>query len=149
MAGFKTTPLQQLLVHDLSKFRPDEWMPYKRYFDGPYPPCTCSGEHGPRCEAAFERGRIKQDFLDACRRHYSRNPHHWQYWTGEDGRPTRMPYNFITEMVADWWGAGRAISGRWEAHEWYSNNYDKIQLHPTTRHDVDVLMAGAQEKRAA
>lgn len=47
--------------------------------------------------------------------------------------PLEMPEKYVREMVADWYGAGRAISGNWEAYKWYRENRSKIQLHPATR----------------
>jgi len=35
--------------------------------------------------------------------------------------------------VADWAGAGRAITGQWEVVEWYGKNRAKIILTPETR----------------
>lgn len=44
-----------------------------------------------------------------------------------------MPEKYVREMVADWIGAGRAITGKYEAHSWYQQNKEKIQLHPQTK----------------
>ena len=55
------------LVHDLSKFLPDEWFPYASYFYDPAP----DGGHRPRQKEAFDLAWLK---------HQHRNPHHWQYW---------------------------------------------------------------------
>lgn len=43
-----------------------------------------------------------------------------------------MPRDLVREMVADWMGAGRAITGRWEAAEWYLANAQKMLLHYET-----------------
>ena len=58
------------------------------------------------------------------------------------GMPLEMPERYAREMVADWMGAGRAISGKWEAADWYRRNYDAIQLHPHTREFVNRLLLG-------
>jgi hypothetical protein len=34
-----------------------------------------------------------------------------------------MPEKFVREMVADWMGAGRAITGRWDVNDWYRPNF--------------------------
>ena len=36
-------------------------------------------------------------------------------------------------MVADWMGAGRAITGKWDVAGWYADNWRKIHLRPETR----------------
>ena len=40
--------------------------------------------------------------------------------------PIPMPEKYAREMVADWAGAGRAITGKWETLEWYEKNQEKI-----------------------
>lgn len=51
-----------------------------------------------------------------------------------------MPERYVREMVADWYGAGRAITGRWDAPGWYWENKEKMKLHPATRSFVEVLL---------
>lgn len=52
-----------------------------------------------------------------------------------------MPEAAIREMVADWAGAGRVITGKWEVVDWYRKNRDNIVLHPDTRSRVEELLA--------
>ena len=54
-----------------------------------------------------------------------------------------MPRRYALEMVADWMGAGRAITGRWECAEWYAKNREKIVLHENTRRLVDGILCTA------
>jgi hypothetical protein len=51
-----------------------------------------------------------------------------------------MPRACILEMVADWMGAGRAITGNWEVQDWYSKNKYNIELHPSTRGAVERIL---------
>jgi hypothetical protein len=121
VAGRATgAPLWRLLIHDWSKLLPSEWRPYRAYF---YP----------------VKGEEKQNhspFQEAWNSHLHRNGHHWQYWVtnNDDGTYTALeiPDRYVREMVADWWGAGRAISGKWDAIEWFINNRENIKLHPKT-----------------
>lgn len=53
----------------------------------------------------------------------------------------KMPERYVVEMVADWMGAGRAITGRWEVAEWYEREKQNIVLHPATRTRVEQLIA--------
>ena len=55
--------------------------------------------------------------------------------------PLAMPERYVREMVADWMGAGRAITGRWEVAEWYAKTREHIILHPDTRARVEELIA--------
>lgn len=52
----------------------------------------------------------------------------------------RMPSSLAREMVADWLGAGRAITGEWGVKSWYVENRERIRLHPDTRWLVDALV---------
>jgi hypothetical protein len=85
-----------------------------------------------------------ENFDRAWLHHQHHNPHHWQHWllTGDDGevRPLKMPQALAREMVADWMGAGRAITGRWEAGEWYLKHRGQINLHPDTRRLVEKIL---------
>ena len=56
-----------------------------------------------------------------------------------------MPDDLVREMVADWMGAGRAITGRWEVAEWYEANKGKMHLHPGTRALVESLVRDVSE----
>lgn len=76
--------------------------------------------------------------------HQHANPHHWQAWIlREDSGATRtlpMPDHFAREMVADWAGAGRAITGSWDIGAWYERNREQIELNPATRRLVESLI---------
>ena len=47
---------------------------------------------------------------------------------------------YILEMIADWMGAGRAKSGKWEVNEWYERNKDNIKLSLITRRSVESIL---------
>jgi len=48
-----------------------------------------------------------------------------------------MPDKARREMLADWRGAGRAITGKDNTPEWYRDNKDKMILHPDTREWIE------------
>lgn len=136
----------QLLRHDLSKFRPDEWGPYAAWFyGGPHPD---ESEIGYYERTYYGLGRSRQArkaaFDEAWLKHQQRNPHHWQHWIlRNDNGPTvalEMPRRYMLEMVADWAGAGRAITGKLEVGEWYTRNRDNMLLHPDTRDWVETCL---------
>lgn len=120
------------IIHDASKFKLSEWIPYASCF------------YAPDGSKQYKEG---PDFTFAWNHHQKRNKHHWQYWliTWDRGstEPLPMPRKYILEMVADWMGAGRAITGKWETKEWYVKNQDTIRLHPQTRAQVEVILCGA------
>ena len=117
------------LIHDASKFLPSEWSAYAYTF---------YDDDGNKRYAENDK------FNEAWNHHQKRNKHHWQYWLlrmdrGDDVA-LPIPYKYIMEMVADWMGAGRAITGKWEVMEWYQKNKDTIILEPGTRDMVEYLL---------
>ncbi len=117
------------LIHDWTKFLPIEWKPYAETFynhDG------------------SKRYEESPEFHGAWLHHQKWNKHHWQYWMlyEDDGGwfATDMPEKYILEMVADWMGAGRAITGKWEVVHWYNKNQSKIVLSSNTRARVKELL---------
>lgn len=150
VAGLKTgAPLWRLLIHDWSKLTPAEWSAYVETFYQPLDPSIGRGEG--ETEVDFVDRLIaerKARFNAAWLHHQHRNPHHWQHWLlrADDGwvKPLPMPEHFAREMVADWMGAGRAITGEWEVGSWYERNRDKIVLAPETRELVEQLILGQE-----
>ncbi len=112
------------LVHDLSKFRPSEFIPYARNFYGKYP-------------ENYMANIIPKLFDEAWLFHIHRNPHHWQFWLlqEDDGKLKNIPIplKYLKEMVADWRGAGRAITGKDNIKGWYLENKHKINLRAINR----------------
>ena len=100
------------LTHDLSKFLPDEFIPYMNFFYG----------------KSKEFAQSQFDF--AWLKHQKRNPHHWQWWIlKEDSGEYKifeMSREYREEMLCDWHGAGKAIMGKnSNTKEWYLKNKDK------------------------
>lgn len=120
------------LVHDLSKFLPDEWFPYVEFFYGAWK------DRGETLSV-----RVLAAFNAAWLRHQHRNPHHWQYWRlREDDGGTKllpMPEKYVREMLADWRGAGRA-QGFDKLGPWYEKNHRMIELERETRALLHSLM---------
>lgn len=119
----------QAITHDWSKFTPAEWWPYVNTFYAP---------------DGSKRYNENPAFAVAWNHHQKINPHHWQYWliTWDRGNtePIPMPEKYIREMVADWAGAGKAITGKWEYAQWYAKNKENIKLHSETRKRVEELL---------
>ena len=120
------------IIHDWSKFRPSEFIPYARYFYGDYPNYK---------ELNWHTGLFKEDinrrFDKAWLYHIHRNKHHWQYWLlqEDDGllKNIPIPIKYLKEMLADWHGAGIAITGEKKTNDWYLKNKDRINLNQINR----------------
>lgn len=142
LGGLRTrTSLWRLLVHDWSKLTPAEWGPYVRQFynsDG-------SKRDVRRPDGGYNLAEQPWEFRQAWLHHQRHTKHHWQCWVllGDNGQTVALeiPEKFIREMVADWMGAGRAITGRWDVGSWYAKNRDLMVMHPATRARVDALVA--------
>ena len=113
------------LLHDMSKFRPSEWGPYVQYFYG-------GGGNG-------------YEFNKAWLKHIHRNPHHWQHWIlrcdDGDTKILCMPQKYRHEMLADWIGAGKAITGKDNLVEWFRDNQEKIRLSQETENWIRATIA--------
>lgn len=128
-------PLWNLIIHDWSKFTPAEWFAYTEHFYGkdrgtPFRPHS-------------------SDFRIAWLHHIHLNPHHWNHWVeiGNRGKVIayEMPEKYAREMIADWLGAERGISGTWDYRKWWDVNKDKVVLHPKTRDLVLQLLGEADQ----
>lgn len=122
---------QTEFAHDASKNEPDEYAAYDAYFYG-----------GNRSY------KVVQDFNRAWLLHLHRNPHHWQYWVLINDEPDKgevlleMPYNYIIEMICDWWSFSWQKGDLSEIFNWYDKHSAYIKLAPKTRETVeDILWA--------
>jgi hypothetical protein len=148
LACFRYGLYWQGIVHDWSKFLPSEWVPYANYFYGPKRPevdeASLQGVlaiEAWKAESKCHSDTWRDEFDRAWLLHQHRNPHHWQHWVlREDSGDTKvlqMPRKYALEMLADWEGAGRAITGKKDLITWYTKNRSKIMLHPETRFIAD------------
>lgn len=131
-AGLVTgTPIWQLIVHDWSKFTRIEFKGYAEHFYG--------------ADRGTPNRPSSRQFVYAWVHHIHYNPHHWNYWAvvGSSGqiKAHKMPDRYIREMVADWVGAGRSITGNWMGIlTWYKQEKNRMVLEVTTRDRVEQLM---------
>lgn len=122
-------------AHDLSKSDAEEYDAYDKYFYG-----------GNRSYA------VVQSFNFAWLRHIHHNPHHWQHWVlihddpKEDMTILEMPYNYILEMVCDWWAFSWVKGNLEEIFKWYDEHKDYMKLHHRTKETVESILAKIKEK---
>jgi len=132
------------VVHDLSKFSPAEWFPYAEHFHGG----NRDIHHGRDKTGYYRAGDTGDDTFDfAWLHHQHYNKHHWQWWVlpldASDRVVRPMPDVYCKEMLADWYGAGRAL-GKPDTVAWYVRNRDKMLLHHETRAWIEQQL-GIQE----
>lgn len=121
--------------HDRSKLGSSEYDAYDAYFYG-----------------KNKSYKVVQDFNYAWLHHIHLNPHHWQYWiliNDEPGRGTtvlEMPYNYIIEMICDWWSFSWKKGELYEIFSWYDQHKAYIQLHANTRKTVEDILDKMRER---
>jgi len=131
------------ILHDVSKFSPQEFMPYAEWF---------YGYHGVKLEKEYNHEQLnngmscvsnnylecKRNFDKAWEHHYKNNPHHWNYWLDEKGIPQRMDSKYLSQMICDWEAMSLKFGGF--AQEYYLNNYHKIKLERDTRIKLEMML---------
>lgn len=131
----------QGIIHDLSKLRYSELVPYANFFYQKKRRDT-TGYYKPT-----DTGDESFDF--AWLLHQKRNKHHWQWWglpEDEGGlKVLPMPLKYCLEMVADWCGASKAqghggYGGSNGVLVWYHKHKHKMSLHPDTRAWVEEFL---------
>ncbi|MGL4452504.1 MAG: DUF5662 family protein [Sarcina sp.] len=120
-------------THDLSKFRSSEFIPYARYFYGDYPSQAVLNSVPGINHSMRTKEQVKDEFEKAWEHHYKNNPHHWNYYNGED-----MEYKDIDKMLCDWKAMSRKFGGT--AQEFYLKNYKKMHLSFHTRMYIESLL---------
>ena len=151
LACFDEDLYWQGLIHDNSKFLPNEFIPYARFFYGVKKnPRDKTGYYKP-----FDTGNMP--FEVAWASHIHRNKHHWQWWVrcNDDGgiAVLPMPNKYAREMICDWVGAGKT-QGFFpkgedkysETRQWYQKNKHKMQLNKETRKLVTITLASEEKK---
>ena len=115
--------------HDASKSEVDEYEAYDAYFYGN--------------NRSFE---VVENYRRAWLLHIHRNPHHWQHWILINDDPNEgelileMPYNYIVEMICDWWAFSWAKGNLTEIFNWYDEHSQYMKLAPKTRETVNRIL---------
>jgi len=143
IACFKVGLYWQGLTHDNSKFLPDEFFPYANFFYGKKDSSITTKRNSKGYWKPTDTGDKAMDF--AWLLHQKRNPHHWQWWIlpeDEGGiKQLPMPKKYLTEMICDWEGAGKAQRNSTPVWEWYKNYCSKMSLHIDTRIELEQAIA--------
>lgn len=115
--------------HDASKYDPEEYDAYDKYFYG-----------NNRSYA------VVQDFKHAWLHHIHHNPHHWQHWVLHNDEPGEglnvldMPYKYIVEMICDWWAFSWKKGDLTEIFKWYDDHKAYMKLSDGVRRTVEQIL---------
>lgn len=124
-------------AHDKSKNETDEYEAYDAYFYGN--------------NRSYE---VVQRYQRAWLLHIHRNPHHWQYWIlihgdmehGELETILEMPYDYIIEMICDWWSFSWQSGNLYEIFNWYEEHSKYMKLAPGTKNTVEYILDNMKNK---
>lgn len=100
----------QISLHDKSKYGPEEWEPYRKYF---YPIND------------KEKEGNKDDFDAAWLHHYTVNKHHWDYWYKIYKDVDAMDLLSVVELCCDWIAMNFVFKGT--ALDFYKNRVEKCK----------------------
>jgi len=121
--------------HDQSKSNEDEYYAYESYFYGN--------------NISFE---IEQAFNKAWLVHIHKNPHHWQHWILVNDDPKDgdtildIPYNYIIEMICDWWSFSFKSNDLYTIFDWYANHKSIMKLSSNTKSQVEYILGQIYKK---
>lgn len=126
---------QIIYAHDQSKYESDEYEAYDTYFYGNNQSYACV-----------------QNFKRAWLLHIHRNPHHWQHWIlvnddSKDGEILlEIPYNYIVEMICDWWSFSWQAGNLFEIFNWYDEHRDYMRINPKSRKQIEDILMRLKER---
>ena len=131
---------RQGLMHDLSKYTPEEFLCGCRYYQG--------GKRSPNNGEREENG-----FSRAWMHHKGRNKHHHEYWTdylqkpqegGPVTAPVRMPRRYVAEMLMDRIAASKTyLKEKYTQHEplkYFDNKGTRQLMHPQTAKELERML---------
>lgn len=127
--------LEIINEHDASKYDTEEYDAYDNYFYG-----------------RNRSDKVIDFFNKAWLHHIHNNPHHWQHWVlindeAKEGTICiEMPYQYIMEMICDWWAFSWKQDNLFEIFRWYEDHKDHIKLHPNTRKLVESILNQIKKK---
>lgn len=124
-----------IFAHDASKSESEEYEAYDAYFYGN--------------NRSFE---VVENYRKAWLLHLHRNPHHWQHWILINDDPNEgelileIPYNYIVEMICDWWAFSWAKGNMAEIFNWYDEHSQYMKMAPKTRETVNGILENIKKK---
>ena len=133
---FEVGLYKQGLLHDLSKYTPEEFMTGVRYYQG---------NRSPNAAEKEERG-----YSRAWLHHKGRNKHHYEYWIDLNADRSRglcgmkMPINYVVEMFLDRMAASKVYNkGHYkdcDSLEYYKRSRNFMMIHPDSRKLLEHLL---------
>jgi len=135
---FRVGLYKQGLLHDLSKYSPEEFIRGVKYYQG---------DRSPNDAERRTNGMSR-----AWLHHKGRNRHHFEYWIDYDvttagkGQMTglKMPMNYLVEMACDRIAASKTYMGDnyTDSHplEYFNRGKDHYMMHPKTKKYLEKIL---------
>lgn len=131
---FKIGLYRQGLLHDLSKYSPEEFLVGVKYYQGDRSPNNAERE---------DKG-----YSAAWLHHKGRNKHHYEYWVDYSVNsipgviaPVPMPDKYLAEMIMDRIAACKVYNGKKykdsDPLSYYQKGADRIPIHPETKKKME------------
>lgn len=121
--------------HDASKYKDDEFEWYRKKY---YPVND------------DEANEVMDKIQDIFWLHYSRNPHHWEYWLTEDKELDETKHSSeeidedimiaYIEMLCDWASFGLKKDDPREVRTWYISEKPKMTLWPKEQEVLEEIL---------
>jgi len=124
------------LVHDLSKYSPEEFIPGMRYFQGTRSP--------------NEKERELHGYSSAWLHHKGRNKHHFEYWNDVNPKtkqyePVEMPLVYLKEMFCDRVAASKVYNGKNYTDDcalrYYQRGRGRESMHEKTAETLEMWLS--------
>ena len=132
----------QGLFHDLSKYKPAEFLAGAKYYT--------DGTRSPN-----EEERKLFGYSSAWLHHKGRNKHHFEYWTDynpiiKQVAPVKMPKKYVIEMFCDRVAASKIYQGEnyTDSHpiEYFERGKSRRAIHPETSDYIESLLIMLRDK---
>ena len=133
---FRVGLYKQGLLHDLSKYSPQEFIPGVIYYQGDRSPNNAQRE--------------ALGYSDAWLHHKGHNKHHYEYWidypTNKDAGLVgmKMPVKYVVEMFCDRVGACKTYKGKAytssDPYDYFMRGNAKNVMHPETAALLEKLL---------
>ncbi|MBO7697638.1 MAG: catalase [Erysipelotrichaceae bacterium] len=137
---FKCGMYKQGLLHDLSKYSPEEFFSSVKYFQGFRSPI----------------GKEKEvlGYSNCYLHHKGRNKHHWEYWIDRKPKSIElyvfpMPYRYMLESVIDRISASKTYKKNEytdeEPYNFFINSKERSVMNPKTADQLEELLLYLKE----
>ena len=130
---FKCGMYKQGLLHDLSKYTPQEFISSVKYF------------HGDKSPITYEKKEL--GYSKCWLHHKGRNKHHWEYWTDRVSYELvslEMPFNYMLESVLDKLAASKVYKKNEYTIDYpldfFMNSYEIKVMNPNTSRQIALLL---------